>query len=213
MRLPVALLALLMLGTDVSAHPHVFVDVRGSFVVDDDGTLQAVRIHWLYDAFTSLVVQDILELDEDGDGQLNQADLDKFTAGETDWPPDYDGDTYLYLDGQKTRLSRPLDAAAAVDGDRIGIGFTLALDTPVPMAGRTATLKLYDPLYYYSYSVTPESHVDGPAGECDFDIIPFTPDAQSARIQSRLAALSREEMPEDPNIGALFAETIELTCR
>ena len=201
-----------MLGTAANAHPHVFVDVRGSFVLDSQKRLEAIRIHWLYDPFTTLMVTETLGLDPDGDGQLDDADLQTLIEGETDWAPEYEGDTYLYIDGTKVALSRPHDAWAEAPGDQVGVGFTLTLDEPVEMAGRTATMKLYDPSYYYAYSVTAQSKVEGPAEACDFEIIPFDPDDAAEQLLSRLSALSREEFPDDPEVGAQLAETLTLSC-
>ncbi|WP_369835072.1 DUF1007 family protein [Donghicola sp. XS_ASV15] len=194
------------------AHPHVFVDVTGSFVMNENGQLEAIRIHWLYDAFTTLMAMQNLGLDADNDGKLDEADLRRFAEAETDWAPEYEGDTYLYIDGEKVKLSAPQEARAEGPGDQIGVGFTLALDEPVEMNSRKATLKLYDPIYFYSYAVTPQSSVEGPIGDCNFEIIPFDPDQELAKLQSQLQALSQEETPEDPNVGAQFAETLELTC-
>ncbi|MDB6178235.1 DUF1007 family protein [Paracoccus sp. Z330] len=212
MHLPAAVLTLMLTATTAMAHPHVFVDVRGSFLLDEQQRLTALRIHWTYDAFTSLVLYDTLQLDDDGDGQLDADDLRKIERGETDWPQDYEGDTYLFIDGQKTALSRPRDAKAESLGDRIGVGFTLELETPVDLVGQTANLKIYDPIYYYAYSVTEDSGLEESNPDCDLRIAPFEPDGETSAIQAELAALSREEIPEDTEIGALFAENIYLTC-
>ncbi|MBB3987234.1 polyphosphate kinase [Sagittula marina] len=216
MRILITLLAAVTLVTSLpsrtEAHPHVFVDVTGSFVLNDSGQLEAVRIHWLYDAFTTLMVIQNLGLDPDRDGTLYEADLNRIIEGETDWAPDYEGDTYLHIDGEKVRLSRPQKAWAEAPGDQIGVGFTLSLGKPIDMTGRTATLELYDPIYYYAYTVTDKSAVEGPAGACRFEIIHFDPDEEIAKLQDQLRALSREEIPDDPNVGGLFAETLELTC-
>ncbi|MFW2587022.1 DUF1007 family protein [Sagittula sp. SSi028] len=200
------------LPSRTEAHPHVFVDVTGLFVMNEAGQLEAVRIHWLYDAFTTLVAVQNLGLDPDRDGVFDVADFSRIIAGETDWAPEYEGDTYLRIGGEKMPLSRPQEPWAEAPGDQIGVGFTLYLDAPVDMAGKTAVLELYDPIYYYAYTVTDQSAVDGPLGECTFDIVHFDPDAETAKLQRQLQALSREAIPEDPNVGALFAEKLELTC-
>jgi hypothetical protein len=38
------------------------------------------------------------------------------------------------------------------------------------------------------------------------------PDEAAAKAQAKLAALSREETPSQPNIGRLFSDEIVLTC-
>lgn len=48
---------------------------------------------------------------------------------------------------------------------------------------------------------------------CDVEFIPFEPDAAAAALQAQLAALSREETPEQENVGRLFSDVVSLSCR
>lgn len=204
--------ALALSAGSASAHPHVFVDAGGAFLFDAAGRLEGVRISWLYDAFTTLSLYETLDLDKDRDGALNAADLEKIKQGETNWPPEYEGDTYLWIDSEEQRLSRPENATVWMEDDRVGVAFDLYLDAPREVSGKAASLKLYDPLYFYAYSVAGPARLDGADETCRAKVVPFNPDAQLARVQKQLQALSREEIPDDPNIGALFAEEILLQC-
>lgn len=208
----VAALVVVLLSPRVNAHPHIFVDAEGGFLFNSAGELEGVQVFWLYDAFTTLYLYDALDLDKDGDGKLDNADLETIRRGETDWPSDYEGDTYLWIDGQKQKLSRPMASSSRMIGDRVGVEFELHLDGPQDMAGRSASLKLYDPGYYYAYSIPGEGKILGNAGDCNVRVNRFDPDAQTAKLQKELSALSREETPEDTEIGALFAEEIVLKC-
>jgi len=203
---------LFVLGLPVNAHPHIFVDADGGFVFNDAGHLVGVRIFWLYDAYTTLFLYDSLDLDKDGDGALNAADLEKIRQGETTWQPGYVGDTYLWIDGKKQMLSRPLETSARMIKQRVGVSFELHLPAPQNMAGRGASLKLYDPSYYYAYTIPSEGRILGPASDCHVWVNHFEPDGQTAALQKKLSALSIEEMPQDLNIGVKFAEEIILQC-
>jgi ABC-type uncharacterized transport system substrate-binding protein len=44
------------LGGPAKAHPHVFVDARTGFIFGTDGQLEALRISWTYDEFTTLIL-------------------------------------------------------------------------------------------------------------------------------------------------------------
>ncbi|MEI4487068.1 DUF1007 family protein [Frigidibacter sp. MR17.14] len=202
-----ALLAAL-LPAPALAHPHVFADSRAGFTFDAEGRLTGLRITWLYDAFTTLVLYDQLALDEDGDGQLNAADLARIAEGETDWPPEYDGDIHLSAAGRPVAMARPLNGSARMVGDRVEVTFELPLAQPLPPGA--ASLKLYDPSYYYAYSI---KGIDAelPA-TCKAELHPFDPNDADRKILAALAALSREETPEDPEIGARFSDEIRLTC-
>lgn len=199
-------------GLPANAHPHIFVDADGGFVFNDAGHLVGVRVFWLYDAYTTLFLYDSLDLDEDGDGALNAADLERIRHGETSWEPGYEGDTYLWIDGKKQILSYPKNSSAQMVKGRVGVSFELHLRAPQEMAGRSASLKLYDPIYYYAYSIPNEGRIFGPAAGCDVWVNRFDPDDQTAELQKKLGALSREDMPEDLDIGAKFAEEIALKC-
>ncbi|QUS37078.1 DUF1007 family protein [Falsirhodobacter algicola] len=201
------LLPLCLLAGPAGAHPHVFVDEVAGFRVEG-GMLTGLRVLWRYDAFSTLVLYDQLSLDEDGDGLLDADDLARVAAGETEWPEDYEGDTYLFQGGAKVPLGRPEGASARMVGDRVEVSFDLPLAQPVP-AAEGVVLKLYDPLYYYAYTAVGTD----PAPEgCAARIVHFEPDALDRRLQAELARLGTEDMPDDPNIGAHFAEEVHLTC-
>lgn len=204
--------AIIVLGPPANAHPHIFVDADGGYIFNDHGDLEAVRVFWLYDEYSTLFLYDTLDLDKDGDGQLNEADLEKVRQGETTWDAGYEGDTYLWIDGQKQQLLPPIKTSAHMVKGRIGVSFELHLLTPLDMAGRSANLKLYDPIYYYAYSIPNEGRIFGNAPDCHVRVNRFTADQYSAKLQTELSALSREDMPENPNIGAKFAEEIVLQC-
>ncbi|WP_128253139.1 DUF1007 family protein [Falsirhodobacter deserti] len=195
-------------ASPVGAHPHVFVDESVGFHMEG-GDLTGLRIVWLYDAFSTLVLYDQLWLDEDGDGLLNEADLETVARGETEWEPGYEGDTYLFRNDAKVPLGRPENATARMVGERVEVTFDLPLAEPLPMAGQQAVLKMYAPDYYYAY--TAQEVLETPEG-CRSRIEHFKPDSVSRKLQAELAQLGAEEMPDDPNIGAKFAEEVHLEC-
>lgn len=174
--------------------------------------LVGVRIYWLYDAYSTLFIYDTQNLDEDGDGELSAADLEKVKLGETTWPVDYEGDTYLFIGDEKQALSRPMQASAELVAGRIGVSFELRLESPQDMVGRHARLKIYDPTYYYAYSVPGEGSILGNASGCQVWVERPDRDTQLAKLQQELSALSREESPNDLNVGAKFAEDTILQC-
>jgi len=206
--------AVLMLGTSVvaHAHPHVFVNAQAGFQIDAEQRLQALRISWRYDAFTTLFLFDALDLDSDSDGQLNDADLATVAAAETDWPADYNGDVNLAVAGKPWQLSQPQNAAANMIDGEIIVSFDLTLVSPADISGQSASLRLYDPAFYYAYSVTVDSDSQNTDGPCEVTAIPFEPDEAEAETLLTLATLSREETPDEPDIGARFADEILLTC-
>ena len=195
-----------------AAHPHVFVDAEIGFAITDS-RVSALRISWTYDEFTTLVLFDILDLDADGDGVLNEDDLANVAAGETEWPEHYNGDVYMEISGDPIVLDRPFNASAEMQGDRITVRFDLPLREPHDLSGDTANLRLSDPSYYYAYTVTGATVALPGTATCRATVVPFEADAATAELQRQLEALSREESPEQPDVGHLFADEVVLTCR
>ncbi|MEO1536150.1 MAG: DUF1007 family protein [Pseudomonadota bacterium] len=191
------------------AHPHVFVDARAGFLFNDAGQLTALRIAWTYDAFTSLTLFDILNLDTDNDGALDDADRAAIVAGETEWQDDYQGDTYLEQNGAPVAMAKPVSGAASLAEDRITVSFDLPLTTPLDVTD-SVVLRLYDPNYYYAYTVV-GLEKNAPEG-CRTALAPFTHDTATAELQAQLARLSREETPEQADVGRLFADQVVLAC-
>ena len=226
MRRLLSLVLLPFLGTagQTSAHPHVFVDVDVGFHIIGSH-LSSLHIVWTYDEFTTLnliswtyneftasTLFDILDAEPDGNGDLNQDDLAKIAAGETDWPPGYNGDVYLESGHRPVELAKPTNASAEMHDDRIAVRFDLPLNEPLDLSMGAAIVRLYDPTYYYAHTVTGVTNPIPGAGPCQATIAAFEADAAAAALQEQLAALSRDEMPEQANVGRLFADTIVLTC-
>ena len=147
-------LPLLVAQAPASAHPHIFVDAKAGFTFDAQNQIDGLRISWTYDAFTTLFLFDVLDLDKDGDGALDDADYAAILEGETKWAEGYVGDIYLEVDDVVAPHLLPVDAEAAYQDDRITVMFNLPLADPLAVAGRDVVLRLYDPNYYYAYTVT-----------------------------------------------------------
>ena len=56
-------------------------------------------------------------MDQDGDGQFNDADRAAIIEGETNWDSAYKGDVYLEFAGQDYPLGRPKVAAVTLNSN------------------------------------------------------------------------------------------------
>lgn len=202
----------LCLGGFAKAHPHVFVDAHGGFIFDDAGKLTALRVSWTYDEFTTLFLFDGLNLDEDRDGLLNESDIAAVIKAETVWDPEYKGDVYLEVAGKDYPLGRPQAAGAIFENNRVEVHFDLPLSQPVTVSNTPAYLRLYDPTYYYAYTILPMPQpLDLPDG-CEAQIIAFKADAAQSALQQQLSALSQEETPTQQDVGRVFSDKVALIC-
>ncbi|MEM7642076.1 MAG: DUF1007 family protein [Pseudomonadota bacterium] len=206
---PILAMTLAGLSAPAGAHPHIFVDATAGFRFDGDGRLTSLRITWTYDTFTSLVMFDQLGLDADRDGQLDDADRAAIVAGETEWPPEYNGDIHLDLDGRVIAMGRPRDGEAWMEDDRVAVSFDLPLAEPLD-APHGARLRLYDPFYYYAYTMVDLGEAE--TAPCTARIDPFELDAALEQVQISLFDLGREEIPDQEDVGALFADEVHLSC-
>jgi len=210
--LTAAALVVAALAAPARAHPHVFIDGGVDFLFDEAGQLRAVRVTWIYDAFASLFVVEQLKLDQDGDGVLSAEDEAALVADQTQWPDEYEGDSYLAVAGAPAEIGRPEAASAALEDGRVVIRFERALETPVPAEGLRATAQLYDPSYFFAYFVEQPPTLDNAPEGCVAEVVAFDPDTELKALQQTLAELSAEETPEQENVGALFADRVELRC-
>lgn len=206
-RLALALACLVPLGAE--GHPHVFIDGGVDFLGDDQGRVGAVRITWIYDEFTTLYVLQNLKFDADGDGALTAEERRFLVEDQTTWEPGFDGDGYLFQDGQRVALGGPTEGEVDLVDGRLKVTFRRALAAPQRPAALTA--KLYDPAYYYAYAIVQPPKVDALPG-CRATLIPFVADTGLAALQSTLSGLSANETPEQQDVGALFADQVRLTC-
>lgn len=195
-----------------SAHPHVFVDTKAGFHIDADGALTGLYISWTYDPFTTLFLFDALDLDRDKDGKLDDADYASILRGETEWADDYVGDIYLEVNETVQPHLKPVNAEADYRDDQITVRFDLPLAAPVRIPDQDVTLRIYDPNYYYAYTVTEIVERAPLPQSCEAAIYGFEPDAATSDLLVALGTLSREETPEQADVGRLFSDEVELSC-
>ncbi len=195
----------------VSAHPHLFIDGGVDFVMDESGDLAALRVTWIYDPLASLFMLEDLGITSLDDADLTAEQRAALTAFQTTWDPDFDGDSYLWRDATRIGLSGPLEASARIADGRVVFEFLREVATPF-RPGPGTTVRVYDPSYYTSYAVTEAARIDGPPDGCRTAIEPFAPTPLLARLQESLAAIPIDGAPEDPEIGARFAEKVHITC-
>jgi ABC-type uncharacterized transport system substrate-binding protein len=202
----------LCLGGPAKAHPHVFVDARTGFIFGADGQLEVLRISWTYDEFTTLILFESLNLDQDGDGQFSDSDRAAIIAGETNWDRAYKGDVYLEFAGQDYPLGRPEAAAVTLNNNQVEVSFDLPLLHPLRIDNTSVFLRLYDPFFYYAYTIVPAINPPNLPEGCQAEIVPFEPNAAESALQDKLAALGREDIPTVENVGRLFSDEVRLTC-
>lgn len=201
------LLAVVAAG-QAHAHPHVFIDGGADLIFDEEGRLSALRITWIYDPLTSLFMTEDLGLP--GTGQLTDQQRAELAAYQTEWHPEYDGDSYLLQGDTVHLLSGPRNSSAEIDKGQTVITFEREVLSPFRPEPE-AWVEIYDPTYYTAYTITKTPEFIGNAEGCTAEIRTFEPTKDLAALQSSLFAIPADEDPEE-NLGRLFADKIRITC-
>lgn len=199
------------------AHPHVFVSGGADFGIDEQGRLERLHISWIYDEYASLYLLSYVNADMDGDQKLTDDEKERILADQTNWPDEFAGDSYLFVSGEKRKLGKPVNSDTRILEDgRVEVTFERILETPFrPGAGGdpAAVVKVYDPTFYYAYETDAPKVLGQGANGCVAEHKPYDPDAPGlAALKTELAALGRDETPEQQDVGALFADELILSC-
>jgi ABC-type uncharacterized transport system substrate-binding protein len=209
-----ALLAALLAAPAAQAHPHEFVEARLTLRFDDSGTLERIGVEWRYDAFTSMLILADLGLNPAAEA-LSPDEEAQLAGFDTNWPDDYNGDLWPYLDDAELALGRPEDPSARLDDGQIVTQHWRALETPLDPAAGALSVMVYDPEFYVSYAI---SHQSGVEGRTDCRLRFFGPDLSAAeeRLQAaldELAAGGESDLETNfPAVGRDFAEEARLDC-
>ncbi|GGF04942.1 DUF1007 family protein [Stappia taiwanensis] len=213
-RVIVALLALLVPGTQALAHPHVFVEARAEIVFDEAGRLSAVRHVWRFDeAFTAFAVQG---LDADGDGTLSREELQPLAQINVESLAEYDFFTFLYKGEDEVAFGDPVEYWLDFYGGRLTLFYTLPLKQEMITDASSLTLDVFDPTYFVAFEMTPDtpfSMVDAPA-TCT---LTFTPppklDEGTAMALSQIPATERELSPDLMQVTETLSNSASVGCK
>jgi len=212
-----ALVAVALWGHHAAfAHPHVWITGGADFGLDEEGRLARLHVTWIYDEFASLYLLNYLGVDPDGDQVFSEQDKATVLADQTNWPDEFEGDSYLFVDGKRRALGKAANADTRIlETGQVEVTFERAVLEPFrPGAGTPAVVKVYDPTFYYAYELDGPAGIVAPEGHgCASEyrpVDPTRPELEALRLE--LAALGREETPEQQDVGALFADDLVLTC-
>ncbi|MER2520337.1 MAG: DUF1007 family protein [Bdellovibrionales bacterium] len=229
------------LSRPVYAHPHAWISLRTSVIVNDTGEAVAIRQHWLFDsAYSAYASQDF---NPRKDGKLSHADLLKlahenlsnlksfgyFTViedgnGKSVSTGDAKDITSLFESAPhdlRRRISGLLAPKAPPSGDgaasaqKIAMEFTLSLSRPIDLKLRSATYRIYDPTYYVDMA-----HVEHSAVSFVHDKTGRPVDTCHAKVELpkvdqalifQAAALDRNATAPK-DLGYYFSEKVILSC-
>jgi ABC-type uncharacterized transport system substrate-binding protein len=196
----------------VSAHPHVLVEAKSEVVFDASGRMTSVRHIWQFDpAFSAYAIQG---LDENGDGQLSDAELRPLAKVNVESLQEFDFFTYLAIDGKALEFAEPEEYWLELRDGGLTLFYELPLKTPVAVAADT-TLEVFDPEYFVAFTFVendPVTLVDAPANCIAVYHPPGEIDAQTMAMLNALPQDQRELPPELAGAADDLADLAEIKC-
>lgn len=130
----------------LSAHPHVWVDMRAELVLGATAW-EGVWAEWRFDPLmSSLVLQDT---DLNRNRRFEPAELRRVEEGYFRNLENFGYFVFAWADDRPLSVGRPRDFSARMDGEKLVYRFFYPLNHPLPR-GRASTLRfsMYDETYY-----------------------------------------------------------------
>ena len=146
-RVAPALSLLLALGLPsiASAHPHVFIDNRVTFLFAG-GKIVGFRENWVFDEIFS---DELLgDFDKDGDGRLSKAESDGVAAGTMPNMDEYRYFTYVWVDHKDLGKIKPTDFHASAKDKLVTFDFLIMLPKPVDPLKQDFAVEINDRTYF-----------------------------------------------------------------
>ncbi len=195
------------------AHPHMFFKSTAQFVVDGKGRLSQLRVVFLVDELNTMYTLAELGVNKDGDQTLSEEEINKIAENVLEGFGHYGYFTHLSDQSGAIALGKPVDISVQLHQLRLGLSFLLPLQKPLQLSGRSLSLQLYDPTYFTAITIDLLPTFQGSGVLCSVSVSRLSDTVQSRRSKLLLSQLSREETPQEENVGAVFAETARLTCQ
>lgn len=195
---------LIGLASTLHAHPHVLVDMTITPELNDDGHLVALHQSWRFDTFYSLILQEEMQAGgAEGREKLLQ-DITTNLARHGHYTRVYRNDEPVALDSAQEQTMKE-------DGRNIEFHFTLPLAEPMALVEGEWRYRIYEPTYYIEmlHAESNGLNLGDMAVRCDTTLEKPSPTSQQLQ---RAAEVDEDGVPEDPDLGQHFAETMIIRC-
>lgn len=202
------LTALLAFSPTALAHPHAFIEMKTTLLVENNA-LKGFSVQWLLDeASSSEMLYDLRLAGNDPQAQKKLADdVIKNIIHEHYF-------SYLYdKKGNKIKYSAtPSNYGLKAIGHQLLYYFDFFLAKPQLLTENTFTLMIYDPTYYVSMFYPNKSAVDFSRvpSNCRADLQEHNADEKTKQYADSLDKSQREA---DFSLGELFAQKVVLQCK
>ncbi|MGO1120416.1 DUF1007 family protein [Rhodovibrionaceae bacterium A322] len=196
------------LAQPVKAHPHAWIDLRSTVILNDAGEVVGIEQQWLFDQFYTLFVTEGVDSDPVRQKEvltdLAKTNLQNLSA--------YDYFTDAWADKTPVTFQTVTDYESELRNGRLWMRFIVPFETAVDPKDVPFSFSVYDPTYYIEILHLKEDIVDfrGPVPHrCTALILPPSPDTETVMLAQ---AMDRDAQADD-TLGAVFAEKVEVLCQ
>lgn len=192
-----------------AAHPHGWIDIQVTVLLDADGAVLGLREAWLFDEVYSAFATE--GFDGDGNGLPDPDRLRELTAANLEQLRAYDYFTELADAAGGIAVPDATEAATAFEGGRLYMAFTLLFAEPVPRGAQPLRYAIFDPFYLAAMAHLPDGEgirLDGGPPGCTVRIDAADPDPATVAYALSLDVTQNT----DDSLGAQFAERVTVSC-
>ena len=200
----------LLLGLSIScsvlAHPHAFIDMQTTPIIENN-QLTGLSMKWTLDEpSSSAVIYDMKQAKTKNEQQKLIDDVMGNVVSEHYF-------SYLY-DNQHNKIKyspHPQNYGVKIQGLQLQYYFDVPLAHSQKLEKNTFSLQTYDPTYYVAMAYASKSAVDFSAlpKNCQGKLIEPNVDE---KIQAYASSLDKSQKNEDDSLGVMFAQKIIIQC-
>jgi len=143
--------------SSLSAHPHVWIEVRNAITFDDKQQIVAIGVNWRFDEFYSAFA--VQGLDTNNDGKYSPKELASLLEDNLKEMAKADYFTQTIVDGKVQPYSKAINPRVSFEDGLLSMQFSLILKTPVKTAGKIISISTYDPTYYIAMDLAEQQPV------------------------------------------------------
>lgn len=200
----------------VSAHPHVYSDMRSDIILDEQGRAIAVHVEWIFDqGYTEAATEG---MDADKDGIYTAAELQPVVTENINALKEYRYFMAAKANGKDIPYADVTEYGQRInDQGRLSMTFVVPFAAPVDLTTANFTYKIYDPDFFIAYDYIKGETVTAignlPKG-CVINVGTVAFDESIEQTKKELADKPADWQPEQPqDFGSLFAQSVSVSCK
>ncbi len=153
----VLILIIILFYSNVSSHPHVFINSRVTFVFTKD-EFKGIRINWTFDKIFSNAIKN--DYDKDKDGRFNKNEIKILEDEAFSNLKNFNYFSHVHINGREKKINRINDFNASINRKSLVVyTFFIPLNFQKRTKPQSLTFAGYDHTYYASVNYSKKQPV------------------------------------------------------